>query len=148
MEGQNGRVARRLEGIRTVLAVTSGKGGVGKTNTAVNLALALSRLQRRVVLLDGDMGLGNIDVLLGVTPRYTLEHVVKGEKDVTDIELEGPLGVKILPSRSGISELSEVNKRQRMHLFAELSRIDEDNDYLIIDTGAGISSNVLMSRSP
>ena len=126
-----------------VIAVTSGKGGVGKTNTAVNLALALSRLQRRVLLLDGDMGLANIDVLLGLTPRYTLEHVVNGEKDVMDIVLEGPLGVKILPSSSGISELSEMNKRQQMHLFAELSRIDEDNDYLIIDTGAGISSNVL-----
>ncbi|HEX9844149.1 MAG TPA: MinD/ParA family protein [bacterium] len=126
-----------------VIAITSGKGGVGKTNTVLNLSLALSRLQRRVLLLDADMGLANVDVLLGLTPRYTLEHVLNGQKDVGDVVLQGPLGLKILPSSSGISELSELSPEEQARLFVELSRIDEEVDYLFIDTGAGISSNVM-----
>ena len=81
-----------------VIAITSGKGGVGKTNTVLNLSLALSRRQRRVMLLDADMGLANVDVLLGLTPRYTLEHVLSGQKDLSDVVLTGPLGLRILPS--------------------------------------------------
>ncbi len=126
-----------------VIAITSGKGGVGKTNTVLNLSLALSRLQRRVLLLDADMGLANVDVLLGLTPRYTLEHVLAGQKDISDVVLQGPLGLRILPSSSGISELSELSLEDQTRLFAELSRIDDEVDYLFIDTGAGISSNVM-----
>ena len=126
-----------------VIAVTSGKGGVGKTNTVLNIGLALSRLQRRVLLLDADMGLANLDVLLGLTPRYTLEHVLAGHKDLSDVVLQGPLGLRILPSSSGISELSELSLEEQTRLFTELSRIDEEVDYLFIDTGAGISSNVM-----
>jgi flagellar biosynthesis protein FlhG len=126
-----------------VIAVTSGKGGVGKTHTVLNLALALSRMQRRVLLLDADMGLANVDVLLGLTPRYTLEHVLSGQKHLSDVVLQGPLGLRILPSSSGISELSELSLEEQTRLFSELSRIDEEVDYLFIDTGAGISSNVL-----
>jgi flagellar biosynthesis protein FlhG len=126
-----------------VIAITSGKGGVGKTNVVLNLCLALSRMQRRVFLLDADLGLANVDVLLGLSPRYTLEHVLNGQKDIMDIVLEGPAGFKILPSGSGISELSEMSYEQQMRLFRELSRIEDDVDYLFIDTGAGISSNVL-----
>ena len=126
-----------------VIAVTSGKGGVGKTNTVLNLGLALSRMQRRVLLLDADMGLANLDVLLGLTPRYTLEHVLAGQKDISDVVLQGPLGLRILPSSSGISELSELSLEEQTRLFTELSRIDEEVDYLFIDTGAGISSNVM-----
>jgi flagellar biosynthesis protein FlhG len=126
-----------------VIAITSGKGGVGKTNTVLNLSLALSRMQRRVLLLDADMGLANVDVLLGLTPRYTLEHVLAGQKDIGDVVLTGPYGLRILPSSSGISELSELEPEEQSRLFAELRRIDEDVDYLFIDTGAGISSNVL-----
>jgi flagellar biosynthesis protein FlhG len=96
-----------------------------------------------VFLLDADMGLANVDVLLGLTPRYTLEHVMKGEKDIMEVVLAGPGGMKVLPSSSGISELSEMSFEQQMRLFRELSRIDEVIDYLFIDTGAGISSNVL-----
>lgn len=137
---------RRQPGIKgpmRVIAITSGKGGVGKTNVVLNLCLALSRLQRRVFLLDADLGLANVDVLLGLSPRYTLEHVLNGQKDIMDIVLEGPAGFKILPSGSGISELSEMSYEQQMRLFRELSRIEDDVDYLFIDTGAGISSNVL-----
>ena len=126
-----------------VIAITSGKGGVGKTNTVLNLSLALSRLQRRVLLLDGDMGLANVDVLLGLTPRFTLEHVLNGQRDVNDVVLQGPHGLRILPSSSGISELSELTVDEQTRLFNELRRVDDEVDYLFIDTGAGISSNVL-----
>ncbi|MBI4083686.1 MAG: MinD/ParA family protein [Candidatus Lambdaproteobacteria bacterium] len=126
-----------------VISITSGKGGVGKTNIVLNLGLALGRLGRKVLVLDADMGLSNLDVLLGLTPRYTLEHVMNGRKDILEIILTGPEGVRILPSGSGISELSEMTFEQQMFLFKELSRIEDDLDYLLIDTGAGISSNVL-----
>ena len=126
-----------------VIAVTSGKGGVGKTNIVLNLCLQLSKLKRRVLLLDADMGLANVDVLLGLTPRYTLEHVMTGQKDISDVILTAPGGFRILPSGSGISELSEMSFEQQMQMFKQLSRIDDKLDYLFIDTGAGISSNVL-----
>lgn len=126
-----------------VIAVTSGKGGVGKTNIVLNLSLALSRLQRRVFVMDADMGLANVDVLLGLTPRYTLEHVLSGQKHIMEVVVEGPEGVKILPATSGISELSEMSYEQQMQLFQALSRIDAEMDYLLVDTGAGISTNVL-----
>ncbi|MBI3993394.1 MAG: MinD/ParA family protein [Candidatus Lambdaproteobacteria bacterium] len=125
------------------IAITSGKGGVGKSNIVVNLCLALARRGRRVFLLDADMGLANVDVLLGLTPKYTLEHVMKGQMMIEDIVLTGAEGFWILPSSSGISELSELTYDQQMHLFQELSRIEDGIDYLFIDTGAGISSNVL-----
>src|SRR5689334_3960896 len=112
-----------------VIAVTSGESGVGKTNVALNLCLARSRRQRRVFLLDADLGLANVDVLLGMSPRYTLEHVLNGQRDIMDIVLEGPAGFKILPSGSGISELSEMSYEQQMRLFRELSRIEDDVDY-------------------
>jgi flagellar biosynthesis protein FlhG len=126
-----------------VIAVTSGKGGVGKTNLVLNLCIALSRLERRVFLLDADMGLANVDVLLGMSPRYTIEHVLTGQKELRDIVLDGPGGFKVLPASSGISELSELTYDQQMHLFRALSSLDGEMDYLFIDTGAGISSNVL-----
>jgi flagellar biosynthesis protein FlhG len=132
-----------FKGRMRVIAVTSGKGGVGKTNIVLNLCLALATLRRRVFLLDADMGLANVDVLLGMAPRYTLEHVLNGQKTVMDIALEGPHGFRILPASSGISELSEMTYEQQMRLFRELSRIEEEVDYLFLDTGAGISSNVL-----
>ena len=132
-----------MPGQPRVIAVSSGKGGVGKTNTAVNLSLALSRMKRRVMLLDADMGLANVDVLLGLTPAHTLEHVLDGSRDISEVILEGPLGLRILPSASGISEMSELSPEEQTRLFQELSRIDTEVDYLFIDTGAGISSNVL-----
>jgi flagellar biosynthesis protein FlhG len=126
-----------------VIAITSGKGGVGKTNIVLNLCMALSKRNRSVFLLDADMGLANVDVLLGLTPRFTLEHVLKGQKRINEIILTGPFGIRLLPSSSGMSELSEMSFDQQMFLFQQLSQIDEQIDYLFIDTGAGVSSNVL-----
>ncbi len=138
----DGRPAQGLERMRSI-AIASGKGGVGKTNTALNLALSLSRGKRKVLLVDGDLGLANIDVLLGLTPRHTLEHVIDGRLDIMDVMVNGPFGLKILPSASGIGEMSELSLEKQNVLFRGLRQLDEEMDYLIIDTGAGISSNVL-----
>ncbi|MBF0236096.1 MAG: MinD/ParA family protein [SAR324 cluster bacterium] len=137
----NGRAAPS-QNIR-VMSVTSGKGGVGKTNIAINLAYALSNLGKKVLLFDADLGLANVDVLLNISPRYTIEHVLSGEKDINDIILEGPNHIKILPSSSGISDLAELNRDEQMYLFKKLGQIEHTLDYLLIDTGAGIASNVL-----
>ncbi len=126
-----------------VLSVTSGKGGVGKTNVSINLAYALASLGRRVYLLDADLGLANIDVLLNLTPDYTIEHVLAGEKHLRDIVLDGPGNMKVLPSGSGVVELAELGEEDQDNLMQMLAELEESIDYLIIDTGAGISSGVL-----
>lgn len=126
-----------------VVAVTSGKGGVGKTNVVANLAYSLCRLERRVVILDADMGLANLDVLLGLVPKYNLQHILVGERALEEIIIEGPGGMKILPASSGIQELTELTSQQRMALLSQLESLNDRTDVLIIDTPAGISSNVM-----
>lgn len=135
--------AARGTGEVQVIAVTSGKGGVGKTNVVANLALALARTGKRVMVLDADMGLANLDVLLGLVPTHTLEHVLSGEKRLTDIILPGPGGVMILPASSGIQDLTALTPGQQQILLEEFDRVAQQVDVLLIDTGAGISSNVL-----
>ena len=125
-----------------VITVTSGKGGVGKTNVVANLAIALSRTGKRVLVLDADLGLGNIDVLLGLTPKCTLEHVLSGARSLSDIMLQGPSGIRILPASSGMPQLTALTEAQHVILQAELEQISHMFDILLIDTGAGISSNV------
>ncbi|MBW2123693.1 MAG: MinD/ParA family protein [Deltaproteobacteria bacterium] len=126
-----------------VVAVTSGKGGVGKTNVVANLAYSLCRLKRRVLILDADMGLANLDVLLGLVPKYTIQHVLTGEKTPEEIIIEGPGGMKILPASSGIQELTELTSQQRMALLSQLESLNQRTDVLLIDTPAGISPNVM-----
>lgn len=133
---------RRKQKVR-VITITSGKGGVGKTNIAINLAYALSTMGKKVFLFDADLGLANIDVLLNLTPRYTVEHVLSGKKNIDDIIVSGPNNIQILPSSSGVSDLAELSRENQVTLFRKLSQIDQQIDYLIIDTGAGIASNVL-----
>ncbi|MGD9729175.1 MAG: MinD/ParA family protein [Nitrospiraceae bacterium] len=125
-----------------VITVTSGKGGVGKTNVVANLAIALSRAGKRVLVLDADLGLGNIDVLLGLTPKYTLEHVLSGTRSLSEIMLEGPSGIRILPASSGLAQLTALSEPQHQILQGELEQVSHLIDILLIDTGAGISSNV------
>ncbi|HSR67161.1 MAG TPA: MinD/ParA family protein [Acidobacteriota bacterium] len=126
-----------------VLAVTSGKGGVGKTNLSVNLAISLSRQGYRVAILDADFGLANVDVFLGLTPGYHLGHVVEGIVPLRSIVLQGPEGVDVIPASSGIQEMSELGETRRGHILDQLNRLVEDYDYVLIDTAAGISTNVL-----
>lgn len=126
-----------------VISVTSGKGGVGKTNVVVNLAYALTQSGKKVLVLDADMGLGNIDVMLGLAPEYSLYHLINGEKTLSEVMTSGPGGMKILPAGSGIQELSELTANQKLNLLAELDRIDSSIDIVLIDTAAGISGNVM-----
>lgn len=126
-----------------VISVTSGKGGVGKTSVVANLALALCRMNKRVLILDADLGLANMDVMLGLNPRYTIDHVLKGEKRMEEVIISAPGGFKLLPAASGMQELTELDSSQRLFLLNELDSIQDRFDVLLIDTGAGISSNVM-----
>jgi flagellar biosynthesis protein FlhG len=125
------------------LAVTSGKGGVGKTSVVVNVAVALARLRNRVAVVDADFGLGNVDVLLGLAPPAHLGHVLTGERALRDVVIEGPHGVRVVPAGSGIQELTALTSRQWGRLVTGLADLEADMDFVLIDTGAGISSNVI-----
>ena len=131
-----------LNGLKTI-AITGGKGGVGKTNMSANLAVSMAQLGFRVGILDADLGLANIDVLFRLTPKYNLRHVLTGEKRIDDIILPGPLGISIIPGSSGIQALADLPAGMRQILIQELGRLEELIDYLIIDTPAGIGDNVL-----
>jgi flagellar biosynthesis protein FlhG len=126
-----------------VIAVTSGKGGVGKSNVVVNLGLALARQGLKVLLIDADLGLANLDILLGLTPRFTMQDLLSLRKSLAEVMVEGPEGIKILPASSGIPELAELDEYQKMFLLNELDNYSENLDVVLIDTGAGISRNVL-----
>ena len=126
-----------------ILAVTSGKGGVGKTNVVANLSVGLSELGKKVVVLDADFGLANLDVLLGLTPRFHLGHVLFGNKTLSEVMVQGPKGIQIIPASSGLQRMSELTLAQRNHLVESFTNLDLDTDYFIIDTAAGISRNVI-----
>jgi len=126
-----------------IMAITSGKGGVGKTNIVANLGFALTKLGKRVLIFDADLGLGNLDVLLGLAPKYDLSHVVMGGKGISDITVEGPGRMKILPAASGVQELTKLSSPQRNRLVEEFEGLEQSVDMLLIDTAAGISSNVM-----
>ena len=127
----------------TILAVTSGKGGVGKTNVTVNVGLSLARLGYRVGILDADFGLGNVDVMLGLTPQCHVGHVLIGEKPLSEIVMTGPLGVQVIPASSGLQAMTSMTASQRMKLRDLLDEFRRRLDFLLIDTAAGISDNVI-----
>ncbi|MDK2985149.1 MAG: flagellar biosynthesis protein FlhG [Clostridia bacterium] len=126
-----------------VITVASGKGGVGKTSIVVNLAIELSRAGKKVMILDADLGLANVDIMFGIIPRYTLYDVFLGKKSLQEIVLDGPEGIKIIPGGSGIHELANIGYSERERLMADLKDFSRELDYLIIDCGAGVSKNVL-----
>jgi flagellar biosynthesis protein FlhG len=128
-------------GIR-VISVTSGKGGVGKSNVVVNLAVALVNEGKRVLVIDADLGLGNIDVLLGLRPTHTLNDVLSGNMRLADIMVEGPAGIRLVPAGSGVQKFTSLDREARLRLMDELESLEEDFDILIIDTESGISENV------
>jgi flagellar biosynthesis protein FlhG len=136
----------RLDGLAQpvqVIAITGGKGGVGKTSIAVNLATALAALSRRVVLLDGDLGLANADVFLGLSPRYTLAHVLSGERTLDEIMVAAPQGFHLIPAAAGAAEMAQLSATEHLGLVQAFSALAARLDILIIDTAAGLSHSVL-----
>ena len=125
-----------------VLAVSSGKGGVGKTNFVANLAYALSKRGEKVLVVDADLGLNNIDILLGLAPKKHIGHLLSGEATVEDIILHEPADINILPAGDGLQELTQLPPEKKILLMDELDRVSQGYDFLIFDTGAGISNNV------
>lgn len=129
--------------VTRVVSFTSGKGGVGKTHTVVNLAISLARMGRQVMVLDADLSLANIDVMLGISPRYTIEQVLTGERELDEIVLEGPEGISIIPAASGADSLCSLTVEQRLTFMHALERSALSCDYLLIDTAAGIGTEVM-----
>lgn len=125
------------------IAVTGGKGGVGKTNVSVNLGVALGEMGHRVLLLDADLGLANIDVVLGLHPKYDISHVLSGERLLDEVVVEGPAGLQIIPGASGIQALAEMGGAEHAGLIRAFSDMAGSVDTLIVDTAAGISDTVL-----
>jgi len=136
-------LARRRRRATRCFAVVSGKGGVGKSNIAVNLAISFARRGRRTLLVDLDVGLANDDLLLNVQPRYTLAHLVRGVRSVEDICIEGPGGIRFVPGASGTEGLANLSTFERENLIAQLRHLDRSTDISIYDCGAGISMAVL-----
>jgi len=126
-----------------VISVTGGKGGVGKSNVSVNLAVSLAMEGHQVMLLDADLGLANVDVMLGLKVKRNLSHVLKGECELQDIVIEGPEGLKIIPAASGTKEMAHLSEMEHIGLVRAFSSISEKIDYLIVDTAAGIADNVI-----
>jgi flagellar biosynthesis protein FlhG len=131
-----------LKPVQTI-AVTGGKGGVGKTTVAVNLATACAQAGRRVMLLDGDLGLANVDVLLGLSPRYTLANVLRGEHTLEEIIVEAPQGFSVVPGASGVTSLANLSVAENVGLVQAFSTLAQKLDTLIVDTAAGLSHSVL-----
>ena len=126
-----------------VIAVTGGKGGVGKTSVSVNLATAIASTGKRVMLLDGDLGLANVDVFLGLSPRHTMAHVLSGERTLEEIIIESPQGIQVVPGASGVAELANLSAAGHLGLVQAFSALSQRVDTLIVDTSAGISHSVI-----
>ncbi|HOE65730.1 MAG TPA: MinD/ParA family protein [Candidatus Hydrogenedentes bacterium] len=126
-----------------VLAVTSGKGGVGKTSTSVNLGIAMAAQGQRVTVLDADLGLANVEVLLGLNSLYNLQHVIAGERRMRQIVVQGPGGIDLIPGSSGIAKLADLGPHARENVIRGLMELQEDADFIIIDTMAGIGQNAV-----
>jgi len=134
--------AKKAKPVR-VIAVASGKGGVGKTNVSVNLSVALSKMGNRVLLMDADMGLANVDIMLGIQAKYNLAHVLNGEKTLVEIMADAPGGFKIIPASSGDSRMAQLSPAENAGIINAFSEIDSFLDVLIIDTAAGIADSVV-----
>lgn len=130
------------QNIPTVLAISGGKGGIGKTLTTANLGLCMARMGMRTLLIDGDFGLANLDVILNLRPKYTLDDVLCGERHLREIIMTGPEGIRVIPSSSGVMRVSELDNLQKLVLLDQVEELNEEFDVVIIDTPAGVSKNV------
>lgn len=126
-----------------VIAVSGGKGGVGKSNLSVNLSIALAQMRRRVVLLDADLGLANVDVLLGLSPTYNLADVLAGKQSLQDVLVTGPAGIKVVPAASGVQKMASLSPAEHAGLISAFSELSDQVDVLVVDTAAGISDTVV-----
>jgi flagellar biosynthesis protein FlhG len=141
--GGLGRSQGHRDGTKSrIITVTSGKGGVGKTNLSVNMALAYARLGKKVVVMDADLGLANVNVILNVIPKYNLYHVIRKQKTMKEILVDTDYGISIVPGASGFSQIANMNETERQDFIRELETLS-NADIIIIDTSAGVSSNVL-----
>jgi flagellar biosynthesis protein FlhG len=137
------REQRRATRPLRVIAVASGKGGVGKTNVAANLAVLAARSGHRVLIIDGDLGLANVEILFGIKPRFHLGHVLDSDIPVSEVMAQGPAGVKVLPAGSGAQQLSRLDNAQRLRLVTALDQLEDQFDVIFLDAGAGIGDNVM-----
>lgn len=140
-------IARTVRTQARVIAVTSGKGGVGKTGTSINLGIALAQRGCRVVVLDADLGTANVEVLLGLSSLYNLEHVIAGEKTLREVVVRGPGGIELVPGSSGLAQVADMSRTQRTRLLMGLQELQAGADYIIIDTMAGIGRNAVSFAS-
>ena len=140
------RIARQTSRA-TVIAVTSGKGGVGKSNIAVNLAIKFASAGKRVVLMDADLGLANADVLCNVDLPSNLSHVISRKRELSDVMVDGPGGFRLIGGASGLARMADLSDYDRQRLVSALAELEARTDVILIDTGAGISPNVLASRA-
>lgn len=139
IEADMGREIRHTR----VISVSSGKGGVGKSTLALNLSLKLCAMGKRVLLMDADLGMANIDIMLGLVPKFNLYHMIRDKKALKDIIINGPSGLKIIPGGSGMNELANLREEEMKRILVEMGKLDGDFDYMVVDTGAGISNNVV-----
>lgn len=144
-EDQASKLRQLMERMRQsrTIAIVSGKGGVGKSNVALNLSVLLSAGGNRVALVDADLGLANLDVLLNVDARANLSHVIAGSRRLADVTVDLPCGVQFVPGASGIAQLANLSEFQRGQLLQELSGLERDNDVILVDCGAGIGRDVM-----
>ncbi|HUJ69317.1 MAG TPA: MinD/ParA family protein [Syntrophorhabdales bacterium] len=131
-----------MAGKRKIIAVTSGKGGVGKSSIVSNMAYILSSMGELTYIFDADLSLGNIDVMFGMVPKFNVKDLIEGRKHITDVVADGPFGIKIIPATSGVAEFSNLSMEERQILLSSFREIPE-YDFLIVDTSAGLSSNVV-----
>jgi flagellar biosynthesis protein FlhG len=143
MRDYNGASQMMSSGPVRVLAVASGKGGVGKTNVSVNLAVALAKTGQKVMLMDADLGLANVDIMLGLNTQYNLSHVMEGSKTLSEVILKGPAGIEIIPAASGLQHMAELSPVENAGLIQSFSELNNELDVLIVDVAAGIAESVV-----